>query len=75
MKPVLTVPQTAVATRNGRQVVYQVKENKAVEVPVTVGAQMGSLVEIKEGLRSGDKVIASVDEKIEPGNRVTLQTT
>src|SRR5436305_1318685 len=27
-------PATAVATRNGRQVVYQVKEDRAVEVPV-----------------------------------------
>jgi RND family efflux transporter MFP subunit len=74
MKPVLTVPVTAVATRNGRQVVYQVKDDQAVEVPVVVGLEMGSLVEVKQGLKSGDKIIARVDEKIEPGVKVTLKT-
>lgn len=74
MKPVLTVPVTAVATRNGRQVVYQVKDDQAVEVPVVVGPEMGSLVEVKQGLKSGDKIIARVDEKIEPGVKVTLKT-
>ena len=74
MKPVLTVPATAVATRNGRQVVYQMKDDQAVEVPVVVGLEMGSLVEVKQGLKSGDKIIARVDEKIEPGVKVTLKT-
>lgn len=72
-KPVLTVPATAVATRNGKQVVYQVKEDKAVEVPVVVGQPMGSLVEIKEGLKAGEKVIARTDEKIKSGSKVTLK--
>jgi hypothetical protein len=35
---------------------------------------MGSLVEVKQGLKSGDKIIARVDEKIEPGVKVTLKT-
>ncbi|HWP57707.1 MAG TPA: efflux RND transporter periplasmic adaptor subunit [Candidatus Acidoferrales bacterium] len=74
MKPVLTVPATAVATRNGRHVVYQMKDGKAAEVPVTVGAEMGSLIEIKQGLKAGDKVIASVNESIEAGTRVALKT-
>jgi RND family efflux transporter MFP subunit len=72
-KPLLTVPASAVATRNGRQVVYQTEDDKAVEVPVVLGRQMGDQIEIKQGLKAGDKVIASVDEKIRPGTRVAVK--
>ena len=71
-QPFLTVPASAVATRNDRQVVYQMKENRAVEVPVVVGRTVGALVEIKQGLKNGDKVIARVDEKIRNGSKLSL---
>jgi multidrug efflux pump subunit AcrA (membrane-fusion protein) len=47
--------------------------DKAVEVPVVLGRQMGDQIEIKQGLKAGDKVIASVDEKIRPGTRVAVK--
>jgi RND family efflux transporter MFP subunit len=72
-KPMLTVPLTAVATRAGRKVVYAVHENRAVEVPVVVGKEFGSLVEITGGLSSGDRVIADVTEQITSGSRVTIR--
>jgi HlyD family secretion protein len=72
-KPVLGVPATAVAERSGRQVVFQVREGKAVEVPVVAGRSMGSLVEIKEGLKAGDRVIAKADEKIRSGTKIAVK--
>ncbi|HEY7220887.1 MAG TPA: efflux RND transporter periplasmic adaptor subunit [Candidatus Binatia bacterium] len=71
VKPILTVPATAVATRGGKLVVFQIKEDRAVEVPVTTGRKLGTAVEITRGLNEGDKVLANVDERIQPGTRVT----
>ena len=71
-QPFLAIPSAAVATRDGRQVVYRVKDNRAVEVPVVVGQKTGSLIEIKQGLQNGDKVIGVVDEKIRDGSKVYL---
>ncbi len=73
-RPVLTVPTTAVATRNGRQVVYQVKEDRAVEVPVVVGRPIGNLIEIKQGLKEGQKVIGKIDERIQPDSKVSVKS-
>jgi len=73
LKSLLTVPATAVASRNGRQVVYQVKDDEAVEVPVAAGQRLGGLVEIKQGLKDGEKVIARVDDKIQSGTKVVLK--
>jgi RND family efflux transporter MFP subunit len=73
MKPLLTVLSSAVATRDGRAVVFAVRENKAVEIPVVTGQTMGAFVEIREGLAVGDKVIARVDERLQDGVRVVVK--
>ena len=55
VKPVLTVPAAAVATRDGRQVVFQIKEDRAVEIPVTTGRKLGNAIEITGGLKEGER--------------------
>jgi RND family efflux transporter MFP subunit len=72
-KPILTVPLTAVATRGGKKVVYAARENQAVETPIVVGKEFGALVEITQGLSSGDKVIAGVTEQITNGCRIKIR--
>jgi RND family efflux transporter MFP subunit len=72
--PVLTVPAAAVAERDGRQVVFKIKEDRAEEVPVSVGRKLGGSVEIKSGLKEGEKVIARTDERIKAGVKVTQKT-
>ncbi len=71
--PVLAVPAAAVAERDGRQVVYEIRDGRAAEVPVTAGSRIGSYAEIRSGLKPGDKVIAAVDKRIENGSRVALK--
>ena len=71
--PILTIPAAAVANRNGRRVVFQVREDRAVEIPVVLGQRLGNLVEIKQGLKEGDKVIGKVDEDINAGSKVAVK--
>jgi RND family efflux transporter MFP subunit len=73
-KALLTVPAAAVVTRDGRTVVYQIRDEHAVEVPVTVGQKLAGLVEIKSGLKDGDKVIGKVDDLLKDGAKVTQKT-
>lgn len=73
VKPILTVSSAAVVTRNGKKVAFTIKENNAIEVPVTTGNEMGSLVEIKSGLSAGDKVINKIDARITNGAKVRVQ--
>jgi RND family efflux transporter MFP subunit len=72
IKPVLTIPAAAVATRAGREMVFRVENDEAVETPVTTGRKIGSLVEVTAGLKESDKVIAKADERIKAGTRVDL---
>ncbi len=72
VKPLLTVSAAAVATREGRQVVYQIADDRAVEVGVTTGRKVGNSVEITGGLKEGDKVIGKPDEHIKNGSKIAL---
>lgn len=72
-QPVLVVPRTAVAERNGRSVVFVVERGRAVEVPVIVGRQVGSSMAIREGLRPGVEVVDSVGASLRGGAKVTVQ--
>lgn len=71
--PMLVVPRSALVARGGRDVVFQVRDNAAVSVPVTAGRSFGAFVEIKSGLAAGDRVIEQVSDKITEGAKVTVK--
>ncbi len=72
-KPFLALPAAAVATRNGRQVVFQVRSDRAAEIPVVLGQRVGSLVEIQKGLKEGDKVIGRIEQTLRDGSKVSIK--
>lgn len=72
-KAVLVLPETAITRRNGKQVVFEVKDSKAVEVAVSTGKIFSSYVEITSGLKDGDQVIDNVNEKIQNGIEVNIK--
>lgn len=51
------IPVTALVDNNGQQLVFVQYENFYEPVPVTTGATQGDLVEIKEGLSAGEKLV------------------
>jgi HlyD family secretion protein len=53
-------------------VVFQVNEDRAVEVPVTTGRKLGNLIEITGGLKEGDRVISKAEDRIKNGTKVSL---
>jgi RND family efflux transporter MFP subunit len=72
-KQILVVDKSAVVNRNGKQVVYLVRDDKASEVAVETGRDMGSYIEVKSGLMNGDRVIEKVSDKIINGVKVTIK--
>lgn len=71
--PKLSLPASAIATRNGQKVVFVVKESVATETAVTLGEMMGSRIEVTEGVSSGDKVVLRPAETLKTGMKITTQ--
>ncbi|AMR81742.1 efflux RND transporter periplasmic adaptor subunit [Cupriavidus nantongensis] len=69
-QPVVAVQPAAIATRDGRQVVYVVRDGKAHEMTVMTGDKLGELVAV-QGVKPGDVVVLSPGDQIGDGSRVT----
>src|SRR5436309_4859471 len=63
-QPVMTVPASAIIVFAGVEKVLVVRQGKSAEVRVTTGRRLGEDVEIIDGLKRGDPVIAR------PGNLI-----
>ncbi|PZX34042.1 Macrolide-specific efflux protein precursor [Cupriavidus phytorum] len=69
-QPVVAVQPAAIATRDGRQVVYVVRDGKAHEMTVRTGDKLGELVAV-QGVKPGDVVVLSPGDHIGDGSRVS----
>jgi multidrug efflux pump subunit AcrA (membrane-fusion protein) len=52
--------------------VYEVQNNKVIEQYVTIGGQYKDQTEILSGLTPGAQVIIAGQEKVEPGQQVSV---
>ncbi len=69
-KPLLSLPKSAVVSRDSKLVVFKVVENYATEIAVTIGKDIGNEVEITSGINVGDEVIDQVSDEIMNGTKV-----
>jgi RND family efflux transporter MFP subunit len=69
--PLLALPAAALATRDGRPVVFVARDGKVHEAQVTVGRRIGELVAVS-GLSAGDKVVLHPDARLADGATVKL---
>jgi len=72
--PRVVVQPFAVVERNGKRVVYVVKDGRAVETPVITGTKIGELVEVKSGVKTGERIVARPADKMRDGVAVAIQT-
>lgn len=63
-REVLMVPEQAVVPQGGRQVVYVVRDKVATAVAVEVGERQQGRAEIVSGVRAGDVVVVSGQNKL-----------
>lgn len=68
--PKISVPASAITTRNGQKVVFVVNGDVVEETTVTVGEAMGSRIEIIQGVSAGQKVVLRPSEHLKTGSKI-----
>lgn len=71
-RPRTAVSRAAVIDRDGQPRVFRLAAERVEAVPVTLGEEMGELLEILSGVQAGDKVVIRPLDKIRDGSRVKL---
>ena len=71
-KALTAVSSDAFAQRDGRTVVFVIREGKAVAVAVAPGTKVGDLTAIAGDLKTGDKAVLHPDDKLATGALVKV---
>lgn len=71
-KPLIAVSADALTQRDGRSVVFVLRDNLAIQVPVMPGAKVGDLTSITGEVKSGDKAILKPSTELASGVAVKV---
>jgi multidrug efflux pump subunit AcrA (membrane-fusion protein) len=71
-RPLVAVNADALATRGGKSVVFVVRGEHAVEVPVTPGIKVGELTAIAGEVKTGEKVVLKPSADLKPDSLVKI---
>ena len=71
-KPLIAVSPDALAQRDGKTVVFVVRDNRAVEVPVTLGKKIADLTAVAGDVKSGEKAVLKPPPELKDGALVKL---
>jgi multidrug efflux pump subunit AcrA (membrane-fusion protein) len=66
------VDPSAVVSKNGRALVYQLKGDQVQTVPIDKGPPLADLVQVTRGLQAGDKVVLNPPKGLKDGSRVRI---
>jgi hypothetical protein len=73
-QPLVAVNGDALTQRDGRVVVFVVRDGKAVAVPVTPGLKIGELTAIAGAVKNGEKAVAKPPEALQNDALVKVAT-
>ena len=66
------VPQTAIAKRDGKELVFRLDGEQVVAVTLAAGANLGELREVGDVLKPGDKIVLNPSTDLQDGARVHI---
>ncbi|MCC6193552.1 MAG: efflux RND transporter periplasmic adaptor subunit [Burkholderiales bacterium] len=73
-KPLVAVNADAFAQRDGRTVVFVVRDGKAVAVPVTPGVRIGDVTAITGAVKTGERAVAKPTATLADGAPVKVES-
>jgi len=68
--PLTAVNPAAIVIENGKKIVYIVQDDRAIETTVTLGNKIGDAIEVREGIKPGEKVVVNPPKKLKNGSVV-----
>ena len=71
---IVTIPKDAITTRNGKQVVYVIENNKAHEMAVVTGNELKGQIIVKSGLVGTESLVNNPPQRIVDGSSVKIKS-
>ena len=72
-KPKTALNSNAIMMNNNTRFVFLINENRVYKTPLTTGSQIGDLIEVLDGVKSGDKVVVNPPKNLRDGTRIKIK--
>jgi RND family efflux transporter MFP subunit len=72
MRPLVAVSPEAIVQRDGRTLVFAVRGEQAVAVPVSTGAKLGDVTAIAGDVKTGERAVLSPSQQVVDGAKVAI---
>ncbi|OGW30461.1 MAG: efflux transporter periplasmic adaptor subunit [Nitrospirae bacterium GWC2_42_7] len=69
-KPRTAINPSAIITSSGKKHVFLVKGDQVIETPITTGEQIGDMIEVISGIKTGDKIVLKPLDKLKNGSKI-----
>jgi multidrug efflux pump subunit AcrA (membrane-fusion protein) len=69
-KPRTAVNRSALISHGSNSTVFVVEGNRVIEKRVTVGEELGDMIEILEGVKAGERVVVKPPNRLRSGSRI-----
>ena len=66
-RPRTALNQAALVNWKDKKAVFVAKDKKVIETPVTLGTQIGDMVEVLEGVKAGDQIVLNPPSHLKNG--------
>jgi len=71
-KPRTALNPSAILTRDGRSIVFLIKENRVIKTPITTGEKIGEMIEVLQGVKAGDTVVIKPPERMKDRAKIKI---
>lgn len=71
-KPRTAVNPAAIIIKGSKKTVFLIKEDRVVEAPISTGEQLGDMIEVLSGVKTGDRIVLRPLDKLKDGVRVKV---
>ena len=66
------VRPAAVATNDGKNILFRVEGDRVIGTPVTLGPPLGDMVEVLNGVKAGDRVVNKPSKRLRDNSRIKI---
>lgn len=71
-RPRKAVIRSAIVNQGGQKTIFLIQGDKAVETPISTGEPLGEMIELLEGAKAGEKVVAKPPRRLKNGSRIKI---
>ena len=71
-KPITAINRFALISHASRSIVFLIQGDRVVETQITLGAELGDMIEVLDGVKAGDRLVMKPPKRLKNDSRIKI---